>query len=197
MINFNRLLARRGQATTEMVLLLPLFIMFILLVIRIFSILALKQKMEIASLYAARRWQLESHVDIAYAAWDKNVLYKNIKKEVQNFIGLSNPAARKFMDLSDVELGVEKQKQWWKVTVSVHVKPPPLGILCKYDKNTVCKDQRIRLKCFEGYKYICEGGRPMAMSKFVGLKPRPYKERLPSNKKGAKGNQKIGKSLKR
>src|SRR5208282_3387986 len=57
----------RGQATTEVVLLLPLFMFFLYAFAKIFAMLLLVQKLEIASYYAARRWQLESHRNFTYA----------------------------------------------------------------------------------------------------------------------------------
>ena len=48
--------SKKGQATTEVVLLFPLFVIFILFIIKIFGLLILSQKMEIAGFYAARRF---------------------------------------------------------------------------------------------------------------------------------------------
>ena len=50
----------RGQATTEVVLLFPLFVIFILFIIKVTGLLVLNQKMQIAGTYAARRFQLQS-----------------------------------------------------------------------------------------------------------------------------------------
>jgi len=47
--------ATRGQATTEVVLLLPLFMFFLFAFAKVFAMLVLVQKMEVASYYAARR----------------------------------------------------------------------------------------------------------------------------------------------
>src|SRR5271156_878348 len=58
----------KGQATTEVVLLMPLFMFFLYAFAKIFAMLLLVQKLEIASYYAARRWQLESHRNATYAA---------------------------------------------------------------------------------------------------------------------------------
>ena len=55
-----------GQATTEVVLLFPLFMFFLFAFAKLFALLILVQKLEIASFYAARRWQLESHRKMAY-----------------------------------------------------------------------------------------------------------------------------------
>ena len=49
----------QGQATTETVLLFPIFLFFLFAFAKIFALLVLVQKMEIASYYAARRWQLD------------------------------------------------------------------------------------------------------------------------------------------
>jgi Flp pilus assembly protein TadG len=49
---------RKGQATTEVVLLFPIFFILALFVIKIYGLLVVVQKTEIASFYAAKRWQL-------------------------------------------------------------------------------------------------------------------------------------------
>jgi hypothetical protein len=49
---------RDGQATTEVVLLLPFFAFFAFAFVKLFALLILAQRIEIASFYAARRWQL-------------------------------------------------------------------------------------------------------------------------------------------
>lgn len=186
---------KKGQATIEVVLLLPLFIIFILIVIRIFAMLSLKQKMEIATLYAARRWQLESHVDVRHAPYDKNILYKNIQKKVDTLIGLDKPAAKKFMDITAVELTINPSVNWREVDLTVYIKPPRLGILCKYDKQIVCKHQprprNYQKFCYLGYNYICGSGGKMSVKKVVSLKPRTYEWELPSPPESAKANGKI------
>lgn len=189
MNKFAHRLNRKGQATTEVVVLLPLFIIFIIFLVKFFGLLILSQKMEVASMYAARRWQLESHRNLNHAAYDKNILHPNIQKKVEELVGLSNPATRKFMDLAGVEIAISKEDTWDKVEVSVQARPGRIGLLCKYNKKKVCEaDWRIRTKCYEGYKYLCEGGKKMSLVKYVEKKPRAFSFTLPQIKKGMKGN---------
>src|SRR4029077_16266121 len=79
--------ATRGQATTEVVLLMPLFMFFLFAFAKIFAMLLLVQKLEIASYYAARRWQLESHRNVAYEGFDANALCSDIERQVACYIG--------------------------------------------------------------------------------------------------------------
>ena len=72
--------SRKGQATTETVLLFPVLVIFIVFIIKIFGLLVLSQKMEIAGFYAARRYQLQSHVTDYLTRWDRRYLQKDIKK---------------------------------------------------------------------------------------------------------------------
>ncbi|MBO7605771.1 MAG: hypothetical protein J6S61_04845, partial [Elusimicrobiaceae bacterium] len=58
---FSFLHSKHGQATTEVVLLFPIFFILALFIIKIYGLLIVLQKTEIASVYAARRWQFESH----------------------------------------------------------------------------------------------------------------------------------------
>ncbi|MBQ8033281.1 MAG: pilus assembly protein, partial [Elusimicrobiaceae bacterium] len=80
--------SRRGQATTEMVLLFPILIIFVLFIIKIFGLLVLNQKMQIAGTYAARRYQLQSHVTDYYdKGYDRRFLKKDIQRKVEEFVG--------------------------------------------------------------------------------------------------------------
>ena len=85
-------LGRRGQATTEVVLLFPIFMFFLFAFAKIFALLILMQKLEIASFYAARRWQLESHRNAAHEAWDEGTLRMNIETRVLAYLGYGGPA---------------------------------------------------------------------------------------------------------
>jgi Flp pilus assembly protein TadG len=78
---------RKGQAMTEMLLLLPLFMFIVFFTAKIFALLVLVQKLEIASFYAARRWQLESHLSVDYAGSDQGNLKSDIKDKVEEYIG--------------------------------------------------------------------------------------------------------------
>ena len=71
-------ISRKGQATTETVLLFPVLVIFILFIIKIFGLLVLSQKMEIAGFYAARRYQLQGGVPDSMQNWDRQFLEKII-----------------------------------------------------------------------------------------------------------------------
>jgi hypothetical protein len=67
---------------TEVVLLFPVFIIILYFTAKIFSLLVLVQKMEVAAYYAARKWQLESHIYSGYATgWDEVGSQTNNKGE--------------------------------------------------------------------------------------------------------------------
>jgi len=169
-----------GQATTEVVLLLPLFLIFILFLLKIFGLLVLVQKMEIASAYAAKRWQLESHTTAQYATgWDDRFLRSDIQAKVADYIGFNNGAAKSFLSLSRMEFNINRTQMWNEVQIIVYTDPPRLGLLCRYDKLIVCKDPRIRENCMKGYSYICESGGKLQVKKFVPNRDRPIPFILP------------------
>jgi hypothetical protein len=91
---------RKGQAMTEVVLLFPIFMFFLFAFAKVFALLILMQKLEIASFYAARRWQLESHRNASYEGWDEANLRPDIQTNVLKYLGYGTPAA-KFLDLID------------------------------------------------------------------------------------------------
>jgi len=186
----NGIFNKRGQATTEVVLLFPLFLIFIIFMTKIFGLLVLVQKMEIASAYAARRWQLESHLTAYYAnGWDQTFLIPSIEKNIKDYLGFNNPAMRAFYNLKNVDISVEKVQYWNKVTVTVYTNPPKFAMLCRYNKLEVCKDLRIRDKCLKGYDYVCGDGGRLQVTKHVPNRDRPIKFILPlgaDNKKGVK-----------
>ncbi|MDD5305064.1 MAG: pilus assembly protein [Elusimicrobia bacterium] len=128
-----RRLGRRGQATTEVVLLFPIFMFFLFAFAKVFALLILMQKLEIASFYAARRWQLESHRNAAHEAWDESRLRPNIQEQVLKYLGYGTPAA-KFLDLVDFcrqtancpskpGVTVQRTQVWNVVTVTACTKP--------------------------------------------------------------------------
>jgi hypothetical protein len=77
----------KGQATTEVVLLFPLFLFFLLAFAKVFALLILVQKLEIASFYASRRWQLESHRNASFEGFDSNQLLGDIQGRVCSYLG--------------------------------------------------------------------------------------------------------------
>lgn len=89
-----------GQATTEVVLLFPLFVFFLLAFAKVFALLILVQKLEIASFYAARRWQLESHRNVQYESFDQGALLTSINQSVNGYLGYNTPSVSSFLDLT-------------------------------------------------------------------------------------------------
>jgi hypothetical protein len=161
---------RKGQAMTEVVLLFPIFMIIAFLTIKIFQLLVLVQKMEIASYYAGRRWQLESHINAGYAPDDQS-LKQDIEKVVQGYIGSGTDARR-------VTLNIERTQVWNVVTISVETRPPGLRLFCKYPKQTVCA-YPYGNACINGYDYICGGGKKLEVVKYVPNRDRPIQFVLP------------------
>ena len=78
----------KGQATTEVVLLFPLFMFFLFAFAKVFALLILVQKLQIASFYAARRWQLESHRNASFeSSFDTPILQPDIQNHVCTYLG--------------------------------------------------------------------------------------------------------------
>lgn len=172
--------SRKGQATTETVLLFPLFVIFILFVIKIFGLLILNQKLEIAGYYAARRYQLQSHETDYYAnTWDKRFLIKDIQKKVENYLGFDNPGMKKFLSLNTLKMNIVTSGTWIKVTLTARTKPPRLPFLCKYNKDRVCDRDE---KCLKGYAFLCETGGEVNIIKYVGHNERPAPYMRPEGK---------------
>jgi len=127
---------KKGQATTEVVLLFPLFIFFLLAFAKIFGLLILVQKMEIASFYAARLWQLESHRNAAYYSWDQTTLLKSINTNVLGYLGYNTPSVSSFLALDEncrststcpagsPGVTVQSAQVWNVVTVTACTKSP-------------------------------------------------------------------------
>ena len=126
--------SRKGQATTETVLLFPVLVIFIVFIIKIFGLLVLSQKMEIAGFYAARRYQLQSHVTDYLTRWDRRYLQKDIKKKVEDYLGFNNPGMVRFLSLRSLKLNVDTSGTWTRVVLTVNTAPPRINFLCKYDK---------------------------------------------------------------
>ncbi|MBQ8032823.1 MAG: pilus assembly protein, partial [Elusimicrobiaceae bacterium] len=121
---------RRGQATTEMVLLFPVLIIFVLFIIKIFGLLVLNQKMQIAGTYAARRYQLQSHVTEYYEkGWDRRFLKKDVERKVEEIIGFNNPGLRQFLSLNSFRLDVNTDNNWTKITLTANTKAPRIKFL--------------------------------------------------------------------
>lgn len=128
----------------------PMFMFFLFAFAKIFALLVLVQKIEIASFYAARRWQLESHRNIEYLAND-NALKSNIEMHVSEYLGYGQ-AAGKFLDLEGTGalITIERTQVWQVVTVTVKTQP----IAMPYYTTNGFK--------FEVTKYVPNRDRPIA-----------------------------------
>lgn len=140
----------RGQAMTEVVLMFPMFMFFLFAFAKIFALLVLVQKIEIASFYAARRWQLESHRNVDFLAND-NALKTNIEGQVSQYLGYGQPAG-KFLDLegAGAQITIERTQVWQVVTVTVKTEPIKMAY---YETNGFK---------FEVTKYVPNRDRPIA-----------------------------------
>ena len=171
---------RKGQSTTEMVLLFPVLIVFVLFIIKIFGLLVLNQKMQIAGTYAARRFQLQSHVTEYYEkGWDRRFLKKDIQRKVEEMVGFDNPGMRQFLSLNTFRLGINTNASWTKITLTANTKAPRIAFLCKYNKDKVCDRDRY---CLRGYNFLCEEGAKIQVIKYVGPNERPAPYARPENR---------------
>ncbi len=174
------LFSRRGQATTEVVLLFPFFIIFILFVVKIFGLLVLSQKMEVAGFYAARRFQLQSHETPYYQrTWDKRFLEKDIQEKVEAYLGFNNPDMRKFLSLNDLKMNIERSGTWIHLTLTARTNPPRIRFLCNYNKDQICEHDAL---CLKGYAFLCDTGGEITINKYIGHNERPNPYALPMDK---------------
>ena len=173
-------LNRRGQSTTEMVLLFPVLIIFVLFIIKIFGLLVLNQKMQIAGTYAARRYQLQSHVTDYYEkGWDRRFLKKDVQRKVEEIVGFNNPGMRQFLSLNSFRMDVNTDNNWTKITLTANTKAPRIKFLCNYDKDRVCDRDRY---CLKGYSFLCENGARIQVIKYAGKNERPAPYARPENR---------------
>jgi len=172
---------RPGQAMTEVVLLFPIFLIIVFMTAKIFALLVLVQKLEIASYYAARRWQLESHLSADHVGWDDGTLKKDIEKNVRGYIGFDTPAVAKFLNLKDLKLDVVRTQVWNVVTLTVVTSPAGVKLLCKYPKQAVCTAP-YGAACMNGHDYLCQGGKQLEVIKYVPNRDRPIQFVLPGLK---------------
>ncbi len=165
--------SRKGQATTETVLLFPVLVIFILFIIKIFGLLVLSQKMEIAGFYAARRFQLQSHTTDYLQRWDRRYLTKDIKKKVEDYLGFNNEGMRKLLSLRNLKLDINTSGTWTRVVLTVYTAPPRIKFLCDYDKLQLCQNE---MSCLKGFEFLCETGGQLQVIKYVGPNERvlPY-----------------------
>ena len=179
-MNLSIISSRRGQSTTEMVLLFPVLIIFVLFIIKIFGLLVLNQKMQIAGTYAARRYQLQSHVTDYYEkGWDRRFLKKDVQRKVEEMVGFNNPGMRQFLSLNTFKLDVDTDNNWTKITLTANTKAPRIKFLCNYDKDRVCDRDRY---CLRGYSFLCEDGARIQVIKYAGKNERPAPYARPENR---------------
>ncbi|OGS13828.1 MAG: hypothetical protein A2234_11355 [Elusimicrobia bacterium RIFOXYA2_FULL_58_8] len=183
-----RAAARRpGQAMTEMVLLFPVFLIIVFVTAKIFALLVLVQKLEIASFYAARRWQLESHLNSN--DYPDDALKKDIEEKVSGYMGFDNPAVAKFLNLKALKLEVQRTQVWNVITLRITTSPQNIPLLCKYPKQVVCA-QPYGQDCMNGYDFICvdpgnhqnASGKELEVIKYVPSRDRPIQFVLPGIK---------------
>lgn len=141
---------RPGQAMTETVLLFPLFMFFLFAFAKIYGLLILVQKIEIASFYAARRWQLESHRNAAYLGIDRTLML-DIQTKVSEYLGYGTRTGS-FLDLQGqaAVVDINRTQVWQVVTLTVKTKP----INMPFYKSTGFT--------FEVTKYVPNRDRPIA-----------------------------------
>ena len=174
---------------TEVVLLFPLFLLIVFITAKIFALLVLVQKLEIASYYAARRWQLDSHLNADQANWDETILKKDIEKNMRGYIGFDNPAVSKFLNLKELKIEVVRTQVWNVITMTVITNPTGIKMLCKYPKQAVCA-YPYGAACLRGYDYMCIergdhqniGGNRLEVIKYVPNRDRPIQFVLPGLK---------------
>lgn len=178
---------RAGQAMTEVVLLFPVFLVIVMVTAKIFALLVLVQKMEIASFYAARRWQLESHLNAT--DYPDQALLRDIEDKVKGYVGFENPATVKFLNLKSLKLEVQRTMVWNVVTLRVFTSPRNIDMLCRYPKEAVCASP-YGTDCRNGYDFLCVepgdhangAGKVLEVIKYVPSRDRPIQFVLPGIK---------------
>jgi hypothetical protein len=160
---------KKGQSTTELVLILPFLMIILFFTAKFFALLVMIQRVEIASYYAARKWQLESHVNPSYYSWDEG-LRTDIKSKVMDYLGFGGPLAD-FLQLQDCTLTVQRAQALNIVTLEVDISPPRVGLLCKYPSARLCADYGEA--CFRGYEFICTTGVGLKVDRYVPTRDRP------------------------
>ena len=144
---------RPGQAMTETVLLFPLFMFFLFAFAKVYALLILVQKVEIASFYAARRWQLESHRNANFVSPD-NQLKSDIQDKVSNYLGYGPCPGSSgcFLDLmgQSAQVDINRTQVWQVVTLTVKTHP----VNMPFYRNTGFT--------FEVTKYVPNRDRPIA-----------------------------------
>jgi hypothetical protein len=105
-----------------------MFLFFLFAFAKIFALLVLVQKMEIASYYGARRWQLESHRNYEYAAEDEGSLRNDIEQNIAAYLGYGSKT-EKFLNLTYMtgngpSFKCERTQVWNVCTLEVKTAAP-------------------------------------------------------------------------
>jgi Flp pilus assembly protein TadG len=150
----------RGQAMTEMVLLFPVFLFFMFGFVKVFSLLILVQKVEIAAVYAASRWEFESHRNVLYAAFDSGPLTNDIKNKVMRYIGFKNRKLADFLDLDRCTLNIDREAIWSTVTLTVTT--TPWGRKFKFLEDQSGPIRKSSGLTFSKVKYVPSRDRPIS-----------------------------------
>ncbi len=166
---------KKGQATTEVVLIVPILLLILFFTAKVFTLLVIVQKLEIASYYASRRWQLESHRSLLHQPADEG-LRQDIKRKVERYLGFGGPFAN-FLQLRSSSLTVERTQVWNIVTLSISMKPAKVPLLCAYPANIVCTTYGEY--CYKGYRYLCTSGARLEVIKYVPNRDRSLRFALP------------------
>lgn len=174
---------------TEVVLLFPIFMVILFMMTKLFTLLVLVQKLEIASYYAARRWQLESHLSTRYADKEDKELEADILRKAKDYLGANSTAVsdgagetysqKRFLGIKDVKLVIVRTQVWNMVTLTVETESSGIGLLCKADVKEVCADYEPNPDCASGYNYLCGGGNTLEVIKYVPNRDRPIQFVLP------------------
>jgi len=138
-----------------MVLLLPIFMFFFFGFVKIFALLVLVQKIEVAAFYAGRRWQLESHRNVAYeGSFDDRRLRPDIEKKVKESLGCNIPSIRGFLGLAcnRIKVTVQRTQVWNIVRLRVPVLPWNIPLM------------KFKFKDFVVIKYVPNRDRPIGFN---------------------------------
>ncbi|MBI4801241.1 MAG: hypothetical protein HY796_01840 [Elusimicrobia bacterium] len=168
---------------TEVVLLFPIFVIVVFVTAKMFALLVLVQKMEIASYYAARRWQLESHLnaDPVYMTFDAG-LKSDIEEKVSGYLGYGSPAVAGFLNLKGpkANLDITRTQVWNVLTLTVETNRAGVALICPPGgAASVCAAAPSKMNCINGYNYICTGNKQLTVIKYVPNRDRPIQFKLP------------------
>ncbi|MEK6544373.1 MAG: hypothetical protein AABZ44_08075 [Elusimicrobiota bacterium] len=116
------ILAREGQATTEMVILVPIFLIFAIAIVKIFVLSVFVQKMELACYYAGRRWMLESHKNAKYNQWDMSTLKNDLENMTAEFLGAGDPLKEQLIGFTRSDIRLEIKPTIIYAVMTLHIR---------------------------------------------------------------------------